>query len=90
MVVLSLMFGLLFSVFVYVLYILAIAFTLWMVVDASKQDRFWWVVLIVGVPLVGPCTYFFVEKKHEYAKVPIKHVHKSETEEEHERAPRNS
>ncbi len=84
----SMVLELLITLLMYVIYILAIAFTLWMVVDAGKQDRFWWVVLIIGVPIIGPVAYFFVEKKHEYAKVPIKHVHKSETEEEHEHAPK--
>lgn len=49
--------------------ILGISFILWMVVDAAKGDKYWWVVLIIGVPLIGGAIYFFVEKKHEYAKI---------------------
>lgn len=78
----------LFSLLMYVLYILVIAFTLWMAVDASKQDRFWWVVLVVGVPIIGPLVYFFVEKKHEYKRAKHMHVERSETEEQHENAPK--
>lgn len=85
---LSLMFGFLITAFAYVLYTLAIAFTLWMAVDAGKQDRFWWVVLIVGLPVIGSIIYYFVEKKHEYKRAPHMHVERSEAEEQHERAPK--
>lgn len=61
-----------------------IAFTLWMIVDAAKQDRFWWVVVIWGVPGIGPAVYYLTEKKHEYAKAPSHHIHESETEAQHE------
>ncbi len=50
-------------------YVLAASFVLWMLVDAAKQDKIWWVVLIVGVPIIGAIVYFFTEKKHEYAKI---------------------
>lgn len=80
--------GMLMTLIVYSAYILLIAFTLWMAVDAGKQDRFWWVVLIIGVPVVGSAVYFYTEKKHEYAKVESHHVHTSETEEQHEQAPK--
>ncbi len=86
----ALLFTLLLSVFVYALYIVVIAFTLWMVVDAGKQDRFWWLLLVIGVPVIGPAVYFFVEKKHEYKRAPHMHVERSETEEQHERAPDTS
>ncbi len=66
-----------------------IAFTLWMVVDAAKQDRFWWVVIIWGVPGIGPAVYYLTEKKHEYAKAPIHHIHDSETEAQHETTPKH-
>ncbi|MEN9552012.1 MAG: hypothetical protein RI935_389 [Candidatus Parcubacteria bacterium] len=76
------------SFVVYACYVLAIAFTLWMVVDAAKMDRFLWVVLIVGVPVIGPVVYFFVEKKKEYKRVPKLFAEKKEGEEEeyHEKA----
>ncbi len=90
MVFVSFIFALLLSVFVYVLYIVAIAFTLWMVVDAGKQDRFGWLLLVVGVPVIGPLVYFFVQKKHEYKRASHMHVERSETEEQHERAPDTS
>lgn len=83
----AMLFAFLVTVITYVAYVLIISFTAWMVVDAAKQDRFWWVVLVVGVPVVGPTVYFFVEKKHEYKRAHIHHVHKSETEEQHEKAP---
>ncbi len=65
-----------------------IAFTLWMIVDAAKQDRFWWVVIIWGVPCIGPAVYYLTEKKHEYAKAPLHYIHESETEAQHEKAPK--
>lgn len=46
-----------------------LAFVFWMAVDASKGDKYWWVVLILGIPLIGALVYFFVEKKHEYFKL---------------------
>ncbi len=73
---------------VYGAYIFVIAFTLWMAIDAGKQDRFWWLVLIIGIPFVGSSVYFFTEKKHEYAKAEPHHVHESETEAQHEMTPK--
>ena len=75
------------TLIVYGAYIMFFAFTLWMVVDAGKQDRFWWMVLIIGIPFIGSGVYFFTEKKHEYAKAEPHHVHDSETEQQHESAP---
>jgi hypothetical protein len=80
----GLLVGFLMSFIVYCAYILVIAFMLWMAVDAAKQDRFWWVVIIFGVPVIGGAVYFFTEKKHEYAKAPVHHIHTSETEQQHE------
>lgn len=68
-------------------YIIAISFTLWMAIDAGKQDRFWWLVFVVGIPIIGPIAYFFTEKRHQYARVPAHHVHKTQTERQHENAP---
>ena len=72
------------TLIVYGAYLLFFSFTLWMVVDAAKQDRFWWVVLILGIPVVGSAAYYFTEKKHEYVKAESHHVHASETEAQHE------
>jgi ABC-type nickel/cobalt efflux system permease component RcnA len=80
--------GMLMTLVVYGAWIFVIAFMVWMAVDAAKQDRFWWVVLIIGIPFIGSAAYFFTEKKHEYAKAEPHHIHTSETEEQHERAPR--
>lgn len=80
--------GMLMTLVVYGAWIFVIAFMVWMAVDAAKQDRFWWVVLIIGIPFVGSAAYFFTEKKHEYAKAEPHHIHTSETEEQHEHAPR--
>ncbi len=85
---LGLLVSFLFTVTLYAVYMIAISFTLWMAIDAAKQDRFWWIVLVVGVPIIGPIAYYFVEKKHEYKRAPVKHVHNSETEEQHEHAPK--
>lgn len=70
------------------MYILIGAFILWMSIDAGKQDRFWWLVVIVGIPIIGAVVYYFTEKKHEYAKAPVHHIHQSETENQHEHSPR--
>lgn len=65
-------------------FIIILSFMAWMVVDAGKQDRFWWVVIIVGVPFIGGAVYYLTEKKHEYAKAPSHHIHDSQTEAQHE------
>jgi hypothetical protein len=65
-----------------------IAFTVWMIIDAGKQDRFWWLTLIIGVPVIGAAAYYFTEKKHEYRSAPLHYVHISETEQQHEKAPK--
>jgi hypothetical protein len=80
--------GMLVALIVTACYILVISFTLWMAIDAGKQDRFWWLTLILGLPVIGPAVYYFTEKKHEYAKVPRHHVHDSETDEQHEATPK--
>ncbi len=86
------LFGIIFGAFVTLIvavcYIITIAFTVWMAIDAGKQDRFWWLTLIIGIPIIGPAAYYFTEKKHEYVKAPVHHVHESETEEQHEKAPK--
>ena len=63
---------------VYSAYIILIAFTVWMAVDAGKQDRFWWIVLILGVPVIGGAAYYMTEKKHEYARMTSHHIHTGE------------
>lgn len=84
----GIMLSLMISFVVYACYVIAVVFVLWMAIDAGKQDRFWWMTLIVGVPVVGAVVYYFTEKKHEYAHVPSHHIHTSETEEQHEQAPK--
>lgn len=88
MILFSLIFGIVITFVVVFCYIITIAFTLWMAIDAGKQDRFWWLVIIIGVPIIGPGAYYFTEKKHEYVKVEPHHIHTSETEEQHEHAPK--
>ena len=73
---------------VYAAYIVLIAFTIWMMIDAAKQDRFWWIVIILGLPVVGSVVYFYTEKKHEYAKIESHHVHGAQTEAQHETTPK--
>ena len=69
-------------------YLITISFTIWMMIDAGKQDRFWWLTLIIGIPVVGAAVYYFSEKKHEYVKVSPHRLHMSETEEQHEVSPK--
>lgn len=63
-----------------VLFVFVSSFVVWMTVDAAKQDKFWWLVLIVGIPFIGAVVYFFVEKEGEYAKIPEIHEEKKETQ----------
>lgn len=90
MIIFELLLGMMTTMIVYAAYILVISFTLWMSVDAAKQDRYWWVVLIIGVPIIGSAVYFFTEKKHLYAEAPSHHIHTSETEKEHETSPKKA
>lgn len=64
------------------LYVLAAAFVIWMSVDAAKQDKFWWLVLVIGLPLIGAIVYYFVEKKGDYMKTTPVHTEKKEAKEE--------
>lgn len=75
------------TLIVYGAFSVIISFTLWMIVDAAKQDRFWWIVIIWAIPGIGPAVYYLTEKKHEYAKLPSHHIHTSETEAQHEKTP---
>ena len=76
------------TLIVYSVYVFLISFILWMTVDASKQDRYWWVVVIIGVPILGAVLYYLTEKKHEYAKLEPHHIHTSATENQHEVSPK--
>lgn len=88
MILFNLLFGALVTFIVAACYIIMIAFTVWMLIDAGKQDRFWWLTVIVGVPVIGAAVYYFTEKKHEYRQAPVRYIHTSETEEQHEKAPK--
>lgn len=39
------------------------AFWLWMIIDAAKNDRVWWLVLIIGLPVVGFLIYYLTHKR---------------------------
>ncbi len=84
MLFIGLLVGAIVTLIVYIAYMLIIAFTLWMVVDAAKQDRFWWVLICIAVPIIGSAVYYLTEKKHEYAKAESHHIHNSQTELQHE------
>ena len=88
MILLGMILGVIVSLMIFAGYVLLVSFTIWMMIDAGKQDRFWWLLCIIGVPLIGALVYYFTEKKHEYAKVTPHRVHESETEVQHERAPK--
>ena len=88
MILFQIIFGALMLLVVAASYIIMIAFTIWMLIDAGKQDRFWWLVVIIGIPVIGPAVYYFTEKKHEYRSAPLHFVHASETEQQHEKAPK--
>ncbi len=76
------------TLIIYTSYLLFFSFILWMAVDAAKQDRFFWVVVVLGVPFIGAVAYYFTEKKHDYAHAESHHIHTSETEAQHEVAPK--
>jgi hypothetical protein len=44
-------------------YIFLISFMLWMVVDAAKNDRFWWIVIMISIPVAGSIIYYLAEKR---------------------------
>lgn len=50
-------------------YAFVITFTVWMIVDAAKHDKFWWLFLTIALPFVGAVIYYFTEKKKLYEKV---------------------
>ena len=64
----AMFFSLATALFFLAFYILAIAFMFWMAVDAAKHDRFWWIVIIIALPLVGAVAYYAVERKHLYIR----------------------
>lgn len=76
--------GMVLELIVYSAAIIIFSFSIWMLVDAAKQDRFWWIAIILGVPIIGPAVYYFTEKKHEYVKAQSHYIHKSQTEAQHE------
>src|SRR5207248_1450619 len=50
------------------LYLLQIAFTVWMLVEAYRRhEEAYWFWLILCVPLAGPLVYFCVVKRHDFA-----------------------
>lgn len=57
------------------MYVIAISFMVWMVVDAAKNDKFWWLVFILMLPFIGALLYYFTEKKKMYSHEHISHVH---------------
>ncbi len=69
-------------------FIVVFSFMAWMAIDAAKQDRFWWIVIILGVPFIGGVVYYITEKKHQYVKAKSHHVHESQTESQHETTPK--
>jgi hypothetical protein len=83
----GLLVGMIVTAIVFSAYVLLGVFIFWMAVDAAKQDRFWWVVLVLGIPGIGAAVYYVTEKKHEYAKAESHHIHDSETESQHEQTP---
>ena len=61
--------GILTIAFFVLAYVFGLSFVIWMAVDAAKQNKYWWIVLVVGLPLIGAIVYFFVEKNGDYMKL---------------------
>lgn len=75
----SYMITLLMAIGVWVCYTTVFTFIIWMAIDAGKQDKFFWMIIIIGIPLIGSIVYYFVEKKKDYMTTSGHwgHVHKS-------------
>ena len=58
---------------IYIVQTLVLSFILWMAVDAAVRNKYLWIVLILGLPLVGSLIYLFIEKKEAYYKIICKH-----------------
>ena len=67
---------------VYLFYIVPASFVIWMAVDAAKQDKFFWVIIIIGLPVLGSLVYYFVEKKRDYmtTSAHFGHIHRRRKE----------
>ncbi len=50
-------------------YAFVITFTVWMIVDAAKHDKFWWLFLTISLPFIGAVMYYCTEKKKLYEKL---------------------
>lgn len=61
--------GILIMITIILIYVLAVSFIIWMIVDAAKNNKYWWIVLIIGIPVIGAIIYYFVEKKGDYLKI---------------------
>lgn len=66
----SFIFGFLVIMLTYFVYVIGLSLMIWMIVDAAKSDKYWWVAIMVALPLIGSLIYFFVEKEHDYEKIP--------------------
>jgi uncharacterized membrane protein len=73
--VFTVIFSLVVSVFFIAVYIIALSFMVWMMVDAAKHDKFWWLVLNIGLPFAGSVIYYFMEKRHAYTKIEKTETH---------------
>jgi uncharacterized membrane protein YeiB len=51
---------------VFLIYVVLFSFIFWMAVDAAKQDKVFWLFIIIGLPVIGSAVYYFVEKKKDY------------------------
>jgi hypothetical protein len=73
----GMVFSLLIVVLILFVYVSIISFMIWMVVDAAKNDKILWVLIIVGLPVVGSIIYYFTEKKEDWPFSPHhkKHEH---------------
>ena len=61
--------GILIMITIILIYVLAVSLIIWMIVDAAKNNKYWWIVLIIGIPVIGAIIYYFVEKKGDYLKI---------------------
>lgn len=48
----------------YSFYAVLIAFIIWMLVDAAKTDRFLWLLIMIGLPVIGGLIYYLTQKRH--------------------------
>jgi hypothetical protein len=62
-------FLLLIALIMYVAFFFIVTFIVRMALHAIKTRKFIWLLGIICFPFIGAILYFFIEEKHDYAKI---------------------